>query len=73
MVINIGECSLIVREEWINIVRSSKTRATIIRKFQTKVTELKNTLTKLKNTTEGLNSRLDEGKVWISELEGKET
>lgn len=67
-----GECSLTVREEWINIVRFSKTRTTIIRKFQTKVTELKKTLTKLKNTTEGFNSRLDKGKVWMSELEGKE-
>ncbi|MBP8573871.1 hypothetical protein HKZ24_14695 [Listeria monocytogenes] len=31
-----------------------------IRKFQTEAAELKNTITELKNTPEGFNSRLDE-------------
>lgn len=34
-----------------------------IRKYQTEVTELKNTMTKLKNNLEGFNNRLDEGSV----------
>ena len=40
------------------------------RKYQIEVTELKNIITTLKNTTEGFNSRLDEVKERISDLEG---
>ena len=33
--------------------------------------EMKNTISELKNTVEGINSRLDEAKDWISKLEDK--
>ena len=39
-----------------NFIRDLKN----LRKYQTEVTDLKNTITKLKNTLEGFNSRLDE-------------
>ena len=39
-----------------NFIRDFKN----IRKYQTEVTDLKNTITELKNTLEGFNSRLDE-------------
>lgn len=44
------------------------------RKYQTEVTELKNTISKQTNkqdTLEGFNSRMDEVGEWISELEDR--
>lgn len=41
------------------------------RKYQTEVTEMKNTIITLKNTLEDFNRRLDEAKEQISELEDK--
>ena len=32
---------------------------------------MKNTITEMKNTLEGINSRLDDTQEWISELEGR--
>ena len=32
---------------------------------------MKNTISELKNTVEGMKSRLDEAEDWISELQGK--
>ena len=34
--------------------------------------ELKNTITKMKNTLEGISSRLDDTEEWISELKSRE-
>ena len=36
-------------------------------------TELKNTVTEMKNELEGINSRLNEAEEWISELEDRQT
>ena len=43
-----------------NTVRSSIKKKENIRKCQTEATELKNTITELKDTLEGFNRRLDE-------------
>lgn len=51
-------------------VRTS-TEIKSIRKYQAEVIELNNTITKLKNTLEGFNSRLGETKEWIGKLEYK--
>lgn len=42
-----------------------------IRKFQTELTELKNTITELKNTLKDIYSKLDNAESWISHLEDK--
>ena len=42
-----------------------------IRKFQTELTELKNTITELKNTLKDIYSKLDNAETWISHLEDK--
>ena len=34
--------------------------------------DLKNTITEMKNTIEGINSRLEYAEEWTSDLEGKE-
>lgn len=47
-----------VERQWMNRVRSS-TRVENIRKFQTEVIELENTITELDNTLEAFNSVLD--------------
>ena len=42
-----------------------------IRKYQIEGIEPKSTIIKLRNTLEGLNSRLDDTEEWIRELEDK--
>lgn len=51
---------------WINTVKTSDEN---IRKFQTEVTELKNTTTELKNNQWGSKARFDEAEERIRELE----
>ena len=41
-----------------------------VRKYK-KESELKNAVTKIKNTLEGINSRLDDREEWISDMEGR--
>ena len=40
-------------------------------KLKTKHSETNNTITEIKNTLEGINSRISEAEEWISELEDK--
>lgn len=42
-----------------------------LKKYWIEVTELKNTITKVKNTLEGGNSSLDSVEKWISKLKDK--
>lgn len=56
-----------------NTVRSSNKETVNIRKFQTEVKDLKNTIIEMKNILEGFNSTLNEAKDWIIELENKAT
>lgn len=44
-----------------------------IRMCQTEITEQKNTLTELKDTTKWLNRRLGQGEEWISTLKDGES
>ena len=39
-----------------------------LKEFKNKHTETNNTITKIKNTLEGINSRITEAEEWISEL-----
>ena len=42
-----------------------------LEELKSKHTETSNTITEIKNTLEGMNSRISEGEKWISELEDK--
>ena len=42
-----------------------------LEELKNKHTETNNTITETKNTVEGINSRISEGKEWISELAGR--
>ena len=42
-----------------------------LEELKNKHTEINNTINKIKNTQEGITSRISEGEEWISELEDK--
>ena len=48
-----------------------KNQLTKTRRIKDKHTETNNTITEIKNTLEGINSRISEAEKWISELEDK--